>query len=542
MIPPVKRRSVTSLKKKNFHLSNTKSAATVVMALMLFLSTAACFAKSRAPERSADNIAPGLYLVSVGNGDRDNITLRALKTIQAADIIFCGGYTEKEFSNLLRGKEIQRTTLNVHRTFMRKKTADYPKALEEVKRVSGIVRGAIAQGKTVAVLDSGDVTIYGPNMWFMEVFEDLNPEIVPGVSSFNCANAALKKSVAAGENTRSIALSNGMDIERLAKAKTSMVFFTMHLPLEEIVSRLKPHYGGDMPIAIVGNAGYRDKERIYRGTLDTILDKTRGEKLPVHLVYVGDFLTRRYGIKEAEADGAGETTDMAGQATRTGKAKKKSDRPLVLSEWNMPVPTILGDPKLHERLESIHVTTKNCYGMVREINLIQCHQFHTRPDPEGLLATAMEKKERGEKAAALNSEGGGMCLGMVAGYLASHYAIRAIYGADIDDFTLGSNCPMAGLWDSLNLVCAKDLVRGDPAGAPSRGSFSFTITRASDGRTRTFTFSKAYREKFERFFDMKWNPEKYGDAENKIRKLQEEIIQSLLIRFAGGDYGYFELS
>ena len=44
------------------------------------------------------------------------------------------------------------------------------------------------------------------------------------------------------------------------------------------------------------------------------------------------------------------------------------------------------------------------------------------------------------------------------------------------------------------------------------------------------------------FFDMKWNPEKYGDAENKIRKLQEEIIQSLLIRFAGGDYGYFELS
>jgi precorrin-4 methylase len=308
MISPVKKTSSTPLKKQIFRFSHSSCAVAIAMALLLILSATAGLAKSRETGKSAA-VAPGLYLVSSGNGDRDNITLRALNTIQAADIVFCSEYAEKEFSDLLQGKEIQRTTLNVHRTFMRKKTADYPKALKEVKRVSGIVRGAIAQGKTVVILGSGDVTIYGPNMWFMEVFEDLNPEIVPGVSSFNCANAALKKSVAAGEKTRSIVLSNGMDIERLAKAKTSMVLFTMHLSLEEIVSKLKPHYGGDMPIAIVGNAGYRDKERIYRGTLDTILDETGDEELPVHLVYVGDFLTKRYGIEEAEK----ELTGKAGQ-------------------------------------------------------------------------------------------------------------------------------------------------------------------------------------------------------------------------------------
>ncbi|MFO7840293.1 MAG: SAM-dependent methyltransferase [Desulfosalsimonadaceae bacterium] len=147
---------------------------------------------------------------------------------------------------------------------------------------------------------------YGPNMWFMEVFEDLNPEIIPGVSSFNCANAALKKNIASGEHTRSIIMSNGKDIGKLAEAKTSMVFFTMHLSLQEIVVNLKPHYGGDTPIAIVANAGYSDKEQICRGTLDTILEKTKGEKLPVHLVYVGDFLTKRYGIEEAEQELSGE--------------------------------------------------------------------------------------------------------------------------------------------------------------------------------------------------------------------------------------------
>lgn len=312
MILPVKRTGSTLQKKQFVRFSNSVCAAAIVMALVLFLSTAAGFAKSGEPGKTAA-AAPGLYLVSTGNGDRDNITLRALNTIEAADIVFCSDYAEEEFSDLLQGKEIQKTSLNVHRTFMRKKTADYHKALAEVKRVSGIVRGAIALGKTIVILGSGDVTIYGPNMWFMEVFEDLDPEIVPGVSSFNCANAALKKSVAAGEKTRSIALSNGMDIEKLAEAKTSMVFFTMHLSLEKIVSKLKPHYGGDMPIAIVGNAGYRDKERIYRGTLDTILDKTADEKLPIHLVYVGDFLTKRYGIKEA----AKELADRAD--TGTGK-------------------------------------------------------------------------------------------------------------------------------------------------------------------------------------------------------------------------------
>ena len=514
-------------------------SAAVVTAFALMFSMVGC--ASGTPEFVKAGIVktPGLYLVSVGNGDQDNITLRALNTIKAADVVFCGKYAEKEFSNLLRGKEIQRTTLNVHRTFMRKKTADYPKALQEVKRVSGIVRGAIAKGKTVVVLDSGDPTIYGPNMWFMEVFDDLNPEIVPGVSCFNCANAALKKGVAAGEKTRSVILSNGMDIEKLAEAKTSMVFFTMHLSLQDMVTKLKPHYGGDTPIAIVGNAGYREKERIYRGTLDTILEQTKGEKLPVHLVYVGDFLTKRYGIKEAEKE-------LAGKAdAKTGKqVVKENNKPLVLSEWNMPMPTILGDPQLHAKLESIFVTTKNAFGMVRKVNLIQCNQFHTRPIQARLLANAGKKREDGKNNARWKNEGGGMCLGMASGFLASHYAIKTMYGdeiPDIKDFTMGSNCPMAGLWDSLNLVCAKNLTRGDPDSAPTPGSFSFTITSASDGRSITFTFAKEYQEKFERFFDMKWYPEKYKDAKGEIRQLQGEMIKSLLTRFANGNCGYFEV-
>jgi len=61
------------------------------------------------------------------------------------------------------------------------------------------------------------------------------------------------------------------------------------------VKKLKTHYPPQTPIAIVLYAGYREKEKIIQGTLDTILEKTKGEKLPFeHLIYVGDFITNRY--------------------------------------------------------------------------------------------------------------------------------------------------------------------------------------------------------------------------------------------------------
>lgn len=69
----------------------------------------------------------------------------------------------------------------------------------------------------------------------------------------------------------------------------------MFLDMEKVVEKLKTHYPPDTPIAIVLFAGYKDKEEIVQGTLDTILEKTKGEKLPFeHLIYVGDFLTKRY--------------------------------------------------------------------------------------------------------------------------------------------------------------------------------------------------------------------------------------------------------
>jgi precorrin-4 methylase len=74
-----------------------------------------------------------------------------------------------------------------------------------------------------------------------------------------------------------------------------MAFFTMFTELPAVVDKLKTHYPGDTPIAIVLYAGYRDKEEVILATLDTIIDTVKEKKLPFeHMIYVGDFLTNRY--------------------------------------------------------------------------------------------------------------------------------------------------------------------------------------------------------------------------------------------------------
>jgi precorrin-4 methylase len=256
-----------------------------------------------------------LYLVSVGSGDQDNITVRAINTIKDSHLIFCDKRIRDKFSVLLHDKEVHDTGFGIFGIYgktpeeaKKNKRFNYEEKLKEFKEIDSTIRKAIKEGKTVSVLDSGDPTIYGPHAWYMEAFEDLKLEIIPGISCFNAANAALKKGVTSGEKTHSVILTAsfgkenyaGADsIENLAAHRASMVFFTMFLNMEEVVKKLRTHYPPETPIAIVLYAGYKEKENVIRGTLDTILEKTKGEKLPhEHLIYVGDFLTKRYKVED----------------------------------------------------------------------------------------------------------------------------------------------------------------------------------------------------------------------------------------------------
>jgi precorrin-4 methylase len=249
-----------------------------------------------------------LFLVGMGPGDMDLTTLRAVSVIKAADIVVCFEKSEKRYGEFIKGKKVIAVPhgfwFNYGKKASELKADELAKEGEiGAKRDKFIrqVREAVKAGKVVAVLDSGDPMVYGPWNWILEEFEDLKPNVVPGLSCFNAANAALKKSPTSSRTTKSVILSANDwkgktdTIERLGKTGSSMALFTMRAEFDYFINSLKASYSSDTPVAIVMNAGYKDKEKVVTGTLGDITDRMKDVKRPFeYMIYIGDFITYRH--------------------------------------------------------------------------------------------------------------------------------------------------------------------------------------------------------------------------------------------------------
>lgn len=268
---------------------------------------------------------PKFYLVGVGPGDPDLMTLRAVRVIKEADRIFCPEYVRAKLASYLEKKEVLPASWRLFHYYGKDPsefTGAERRECEEIAlergRLIAQIHEAVEQGKTVAVLDSGDPLIYGPFDWCLEEFEDLKPVVVPGLSCFNAANAALRRGITSAEQTKSVILTAADwpgktdTIDKLSVHRTTMVVFTMTAELRAFIEKLSVSYPPETPVALVKQAGYVRKEEVIQGTLGTILDQVSQDELPFeYLIYVGDFLTHRYkkGNKAPKQAASGKRVD-----------------------------------------------------------------------------------------------------------------------------------------------------------------------------------------------------------------------------------------
>jgi precorrin-4 methylase len=242
------------------------------------------------------------YLVGIGPGDSDLATLRARKVIEKADLIFAGNRITDRFAPLLEDKKVLEDYGRVFPFYGKdcSKITEEEKAKEQMsceeyqqkqREFAAMVREAVSQGKTVAMLDNGDPLIYGPCSWSLLELSDLETEVVPGLSALNAANAALGKNVTSGGPANSVILASGWSVEEMAIHQATMVLFTMRTEFKKFIDSLSKHYSPETPIALVISAGYAEKEKVIYSTLETVMDQLGEDKLPFeYLLYVGDFL------------------------------------------------------------------------------------------------------------------------------------------------------------------------------------------------------------------------------------------------------------
>jgi precorrin-4 methylase len=246
----------------------------------------------------------------MGPGDAELVTIKAARVLKEADRVYCFDYLAEEVARHVPPERLTVVPFMLLGKLVGQSEKDVPAELREKVRQSEAemskfvpeVRQMIAAGKMLAFADAGDPTIYCPWSWVLERFADLAPTVVPGLSSFNAGNAALRQSIT--RHSGSILLSMGTDLgtpDASGRLKTTLVIFTMRAKVQDVVPRLAARYPADTPIAVVCEASYTS-ERVVFATLGTILEKLGDAKLPhLYLIYVGDGLTPLGSLAETAA-------------------------------------------------------------------------------------------------------------------------------------------------------------------------------------------------------------------------------------------------
>ena len=230
-----------------------------------------------------------VYFIGAGPGDPQLITVKGKKIVEKADVI------------IYAGSLVNREIINCH-----KEGAEiYNSASMNLDEVMEVTVTAQKAGKLVARGHTGDPSIYGAIREQMDVLDEhgIEYEVIPGVSSFVAAAAAIKKEFTLPDVSQTVICTRlegrtpvpeTESLESLASHKCSMAIFLSVQMIDKVVKKLLKHYDESTPIAIVQKASWKD-QKIAMGTLGNIEEIVKKEKITkTAQILVGNFMGNEY--------------------------------------------------------------------------------------------------------------------------------------------------------------------------------------------------------------------------------------------------------
>ena len=224
-----------------------------------------------------------VYIIGAGPGDPELLTLKAKRIIDDADVII--------YADSLVPEEIA--------GYAKPGAAVYGSKEMALPEIMQVTLQAVAEGKTVARIQSGDPSLYGATLEQMRILEreGVDYEIIPGVSAAFAAAAVLKSELTVPEVSQTVIMTRaegrvpmpeGEDLVGLARHGSTLVIFLSVTRMFRIANQLQEAgYPADTPVAVAYRVGWPD-EQIIRGTLTDIAQKVRDAKITLQaLIIVG---------------------------------------------------------------------------------------------------------------------------------------------------------------------------------------------------------------------------------------------------------------
>lgn len=231
-----------------------------------------------------------IYFVGAGSGAPDLITIRGAKLLNKADIVvYAGSLVNPEL------------LLNCNSHCIK-----YNSATMTLEEVMEIMIPAAQDGQTVVRLHTGDPCIFGAHREQMDFLDahGISYEIVPGVSSFCGAAAALKAEYTLPDVSQTVILTRmegrtpvpkNEKIELLAAHGATMVIFLSAGQIDLLAQKLLAGgYTPNTPVGIVYKATWSD-EKVIRTTIGQMAADAKANHITkTALITVGDFLGSKY--------------------------------------------------------------------------------------------------------------------------------------------------------------------------------------------------------------------------------------------------------
>ena len=246
--------------------------------------------------------APKIYVIGMGCGDTNLISLEAISHLAKADVYVCPKDIKDRFAKYMGDKPVLLDIYKFAPPRLKKKNPGMSQEKidelvnEERTKAVNIIKDALDKAESVAVLDYGDPTIWSGWSWIQEYFSDQRIEIIAGLSSFNVSNALIKRKMGCNGSiilttSRGI-MENKSMLKALAEKGETLCIFMGLKDIDNLVVEFLKYYNGKTPVYLAYKAGYSGSEHLIQTTLDGFQKAADDyhEKF-LGLIYVGPCLT-----------------------------------------------------------------------------------------------------------------------------------------------------------------------------------------------------------------------------------------------------------